>query len=295
MSLFAAIWGVLAAIRAMRTEEDTGRHELVLARPGQPSPDVSLLALAAIGAGRADPLARHVRRARAHPASRGGSAFLALAVVSPVPVFVGVGALASQIAPNRRLALAISFGVLAVAFAAARGRRHRHQRRLAALGDSARLGRGVAAVRGCAAGGDPAPAADRALLLLALAMPIALRRDIGAGLLHTTDAAEPRLLLLSSPTALALRGELGVLVGWFVGLGAFALIAGIISDCFSSGLSSKLRGDIAKLGGGSLLTPSGALSFYFLFFVLVISLFASAQIVAARREEADERLETLFA
>jgi ABC-2 type transport system permease protein len=133
------------------------------------------------------------------------------------------------------------------------------------------------------------------LLLLALAMPIALRRDIGAGLLRTTDAAEPRLFLLSSPTALALRGELGVLVGWFVGLGAFALITGIISDSFASGLSDKLRGDIAKLGGGSLLTPSGALSFYFLFFVLVISLFASAQIAAARREEADERLETVLA
>ena len=33
MSLFAAVWGVLAAVRALRTEEDTGRQELVLAGP----------------------------------------------------------------------------------------------------------------------------------------------------------------------------------------------------------------------------------------------------------------------
>lgn len=43
------------------------------------------------------------------------------------------------------------------------------------------------------------------------------------------------------------------------------------------------------------MTPTGVLAFYFLFFALVISLFAAAQIVAARREEADQRLETLFA
>ena len=47
----------------------------------------------------------------------GGSAYLALTVTSPVPVFVGVGALASQVAPNRRLALGLSLAVPAVAFA----------------------------------------------------------------------------------------------------------------------------------------------------------------------------------
>ena len=50
-----------------------------------------------------------------------------------------------------------------------------------------------------------------------------------------------------------------------------------------------------KLGGGSLTTPAGAIGFYFLLFVLVISLFACSQVAAARREEGDERLETLLA
>ncbi len=56
LSIFAAVWGLLAAVRAMRAEEDAGRAELVLAgivaRRG-----VYLSALVAIAAGSADPVA----------------------------------------------------------------------------------------------------------------------------------------------------------------------------------------------------------------------------------------------
>ncbi len=293
LSLFAAVWGLLAAVRAMRTEEDTGRQELVLALPVSRRQAVAS-ALAAIGAGAVILWLATFVGFVATRLPVGGSAYLALAVVSPVPVFVGIGALASQVAPNRRLALGISFGVLAIAFA------------VRVVADTAT---GVGWLRWVTPLGwveELRPFAEArpavlllplltGLLLLALAMPIALRRDIGSGLLRTTDSAESRLFLLSSPTALALRGELGVLAGWFVGLGAFALVTGIISDSFSSGLSSKLRSEIGKLGGGSLLTPSGALSFYFLFFVVVISLFATSQVAATRHEEAEQRLETLLA
>ncbi len=50
-----------------------------------------------------------------------------------------------------------------------------------------------------------------------------------------------------------------------------------------------------KVGGGSITTPTGYVGLLFLFFVLAVSLFACSQIAAARREEADERLETLLA
>jgi ABC-2 type transport system permease protein len=42
----------------------------------------------------------------------GGSAYLALATVSVVPVYVGVGALASQLAPTRRIALELGSAVV---------------------------------------------------------------------------------------------------------------------------------------------------------------------------------------
>jgi polyether ionophore transport system permease protein len=51
----------------------------------------------------------------------------------------------------------------------------------------------------------------------------------------------------------------------------------------------------AKLGSGSITTPTGYLSFIFFFVMLAVSLFACAQIGAARREEAGQQLETLLA
>ena len=77
-------------------------------------------------------------------------------------------------------------------------------------------------------------------------------------------------------------------------VGAFAFIIGVIAGAPSSaGISASLRRELAKLGSGSIMTPSGYIGFVFIFFVLAVSLFACAQIGAARRG-ADERLETLL-
>ena len=134
-----------------------------------------------------------------------------------------------------------------------------------------------------------------AALLLAFAGLIASRRDVGNGLLASRDSSAPRLGLLSSPTALALRSERGSLLGWLAGIGFFAVVFGLLSNTFSSAhLSASLKQQLHRVGGASLITPSGALGFYFLMFVLAIGLFACSQIAALRREEADQRLETLF-
>jgi ABC-2 type transport system permease protein len=110
------------------------------------------------------------------------------------------------------------------------------------------------------------------------------------------DSAPPRRWLLSSPTALALRLELGSIAGWLVGCAAFALIIGIISTSISAaGLSSTVQEQLRKLSSVSIVSPSGYIAFTFLFFVFALSLFACAQIAAARREEIEQRLETLLA
>jgi ABC-2 type transport system permease protein len=133
------------------------------------------------------------------------------------------------------------------------------------------------------------------VLLLGGAGAIALRRDIGSGLIESRDRRLPRLGLLSSPTAQALRLERGSLIGWLVGVGAFAAIVGVLSTTFQGvRLSQSIREELARFGA-DILTPSGILGFYFLFFVLAISLFACAQVVAARHEEAGQQLETLLA
>jgi ABC-2 type transport system permease protein len=294
LAIFAAVWGLLAAVRALRTQEDAGRAELILA--GIAGRRAAYLAsMIAIFAGALVLWVAAFAGSLIAGLPAGGSAYLALAVTSVVPVFVGVGALTSQLAPTRRVALELGGAVVGVSFL------------LRVIADTSR---GVGWLRWATplgwaeelrpfTGAHPVvlllPLAA-SILLLVLAGRIALRRDVGSGLLATNDSAAPRPGLLSSPTAQALRGERGSLLVWLCSVGAFAFILGVISKSISSaGIPSGLRRELAKLGSGSILTPKGYLGFTFIFFVLAVSLFTCGQIAAARHEEADQRLETLFA
>jgi ABC-2 type transport system permease protein len=294
LSIVAAMWGLLAAVRALRVEEDAGREELVLAGVVSRR-DAYLAALAAITAGAvALWLAIFIGLAGAQ-LSVGGSAYLALATVSVVPVFVGVGALASQLAPTRRLALELSSAVLTVVLL------------LRVIADTSS---GLDWLRWATplgwaeelrpfTGSQPVvlilPLATTALLLGTAGL-ISVRRDVGSGLMAVRDSAAPRLRLLSSPTALALRDERGSNACWLLGTGFFALIIGLISTSVSSaGISGNLQRQLQKLGAVSITKPSGYIGLSFLFFVLAVSLFSCSQIAAARHEESEERLETLFA
>lgn len=292
--IVAAAWGLLAAVRALRAEEEAGRVELVLA--GLVSRrDAYLAALAALAGGLVLlwlALFAGLALGRLAP---GGSAYLALASVTPAAVFMGVGALASQLAPTRRLATELSAAVLGVALVL----------RVVADTSPSLSWLRWATPLGWAEELRPF-AGPRPLLLLAplgttvallvLAGALAMRRDVGAGLLAASDSGPPRLRLLGSPTALALRGERASLVAWLAGTGLFAFVVGVLSTSFThENISADLRRQLAKVGGASLLTPAGALGFYFLFFVLAASLFACAQLTATRHEEAEGRLETTFA
>jgi ABC-2 type transport system permease protein len=293
-AILAAVWGLLAAIRALRAEEDSGRQELVLS--GIVSRRAAYVAaLAAVAAGAVLLWLALFVGLVAGKLEAGGSAYLALAVVSNVAVFAGVGALASQVAATRRVALELAAAVLALAYAlrvvADTSSSFGWARWLTPLGWSEEL-RPFA---------DPRPAvlvlpvATTAALLL-VSGAIALRRDVGSGLIQGRDRAEPRTYLLSSPTAFALRSELGTLAAWIGGTAVFALLIGLLSTSFTNeNIPESLREQVEKLGGASITTPAGALGFYFLLFVLAISLFACSQVAAMRRDEAEQELETLFA
>jgi ABC-2 type transport system permease protein len=293
LSIFAAVWGLLAAVKAMRAEEDAGRQELVLV--GALGRGAAFAAsLAAIGAGAALLWLALLAGLLAGGLPAGPSAYLALAVVSPALVFAGLGALASQLADSRRLAIELGMAVLAAVLVA----------RIVADTSSGLEWLRWATPLGWAeelrpfAGPQPAVLAApllSAAALLGIAAALSLRRDVGNGLLRGRERSAPRLGLLSSPTALALRGERGSLIGWFGGVAFYAVIVGLLADTFSTAnLSRSLREELRRVGA-SIVTPSGALGFYFLFFVLIFSLFACAQIAAARHEESEQRLETLIA
>ena len=293
LAIFAAIWGLLASVRALRTEEDAGRFELVLAGIASRR-NVYLAVMGAIAAGASALWLAEFAGLALGGLAVGGSAYLALATVCVVPVFAGVGAVASQLAPTRRVAIELGGAVVAVSFG------------LRVVADTSG---GLAWLRwttplGWAEELRPFTGARPAVLLLSLGAAAALlsiaawisaRRDIGSGVFAVHDRRRPRLRFLSSTTAQTLRGERGSLAVWLCTTGAFAFIVGVISESISSaGISGQLRRELAKLGSDSVVTPKGYLGLAFIFFVLAVSLFAVSQIAAARHEEADGQLETLL-
>jgi ABC-2 type transport system permease protein len=294
LAILAAVFGLLAAVRAFRTEEEAGRMELVLAAVlGRRA--VYFAALLAIAAGTLLLWLAELGGFIAGGLPVAGSAYLALATVSVVPVCVGVGAIVSQLAPTRRVALELGGALVGLLFV------------LRVIADTAA---GAGWLRWATPLGwaeelrpfsDPQPlvlvlAVVTSALALTIAVRIAVRRDVGSGLVSVRDTAEPRLRLLRTPLGQALRSERGSVLVWLLSVGAFAFILGTISTSISSaGVSKRIEQQIAKLGSGSILTPAGYVSFVFIFFVLAVSLFCCAQIAAARREEGEERLETLLA
>jgi polyether ionophore transport system permease protein len=294
LTVLASVFGVLAAVRALRTEEESGRAELVLAT-GASRRDAYTGSLTAIAGGAVLLWAASWIGSLLGGLPAGGAAYLALAIVSVIPVFVGVGAVASQIAPTRRIALELGGAAVALAFV------------LRVIADTSN---GLAWLRwltplGWAEELRPFTGAQplvlvlplaAATVLLVLAGRVAGTRDVGTGLLSSNDTSRARLGLLSSPTALTLREDRGSLLTWLIGAGALALIIGVISNSVSSaGISKQLQQEFAKLGTGSVVTPKGYLGFSFTFFVLVLSLFTCSQVSAARHEESSGRLETLLA
>jgi polyether ionophore transport system permease protein len=293
LAIVAAVFGLLASVRALRGEEEAGRAELTLA--GIVSRRTAYLcALAAIGVATLVLWAAEFAGFAFGQLPIAGSAYLALATVSVIPVFAGIGAVASQLASTRRIALEIGGGAIALFFllrviadtVAAAG----WLRWLTPLGWAEEM-RPFA---------SPQPIvlllpAAATVLLLVLAERLGAARDIGSGLLPERGGGTS-LRLLSSPAAQALRSQRDSLIAWAASFGVFAFILGVVSSSVaSSGIPPGVDKQIAKLGAGSITSASGYLALIFFFYVLGICLFVCAQLGSARREEAGQQLETLLA
>jgi ABC-2 type transport system permease protein len=294
LAIFAAAWGVLAAVRSMRAEEDSGHEELVLSQPVGRRISFAASILAGV-AGAAILWAAVWLGLVAAGLAVGESALLALGLASLGLVSLGVGAVVSQLAATRRLALELGAGVLGLAFVL---------RVVADTASSLDWVRWLTPL-GWAEELRPFSGSRPAVLLLLLgaaavligaARWIAMRRDVGVGFVQAPDTKEPDPTLLSSPTAQALRDERGRLVAWLIAGGFFAVVIGLLADSVSStSVSESLNQQLEKLGVSSVTTATGYIAFSFLIFILMVSLFTASQIAAARHEEADQRLETLLA
>ena len=293
LTVFAAFFGLLIAARAFAGEEESGRFELVSTgaltrRSAFVARAAALLAVLATV---------WVATWVGFVAGRlpgGDSAYLALAVVAVGVVYAAAGSLASQLVVSRRGALELGGLVLGVDFllrvvADTTSSQWLHWAAPLGWAEEARPF------------ADPNPyalvlPAAAALLLASLALALARRRDVGRGLLRSDGGARrPRTALLGSPTQLALRSEAAATAVWSIAVGAFGVVVGTISNSIASGLSPSLRQRLAELGQANVATPRGYIGLSFLFFTLAAALYCCSQVASARHEEAEGRLETLFA
>jgi ABC-2 type transport system permease protein len=293
LAIAAAVFGLLASVRALRGEEDAGRAELTLAGIVSRR-TLYLSAMAAVGAATVILWAAEFAGFAAGRLPVAGSAYLALATVSVIAVIAGVGAVASQLAPGRRIALELGGGAVALFFL------------LRVIADTvAGAGwlrwltpLGWAEEMRPFAGPRPVvlllPVAASALLLL-IAARLGATRDLGSGLLPERGGGSG-LALLSSPVVQALRSQRDSLIAWAGSFAVFSFILGVVASSVSSnGIPAGVNRQVARLGVGSITTPAGYLALIFFVYVHGVSLFACAQVGAARREEAGQQLETLLA
>jgi ABC-2 type transport system permease protein len=293
LALAAAAFGLLAAVRALRAEEDSGRGEFLLAGPVTRR-SVSSAAASAIAGGICVLWLAEFLGLLIAGLPVGGSAYLALATTSVALVFVGVGAVTSQLGATRRAALGLASLAAALAFLlrvlADTLPGATWLRWLTPLGWAEQL-RPLTSPRPLVL---LLPAVAAALLAL-VAIRLGARRDIGTGLVATRDRAAPRTTLLRSPMLVALRDQRGVLIVWLGAVVVFMLILGVVSHSLSpADVPANVQDEIDKLGTGSLVTPTGFLAFLFMLVTLALSLFAGGQIGALWQDET-QHLETLLA
>ncbi|GAA3120365.1 ABC-2 type transport system permease protein [Kribbella aluminosa] len=287
---------LLTVIRHTRVEEETGRRELlgatVVGRHAQLAAaltstlgaNVVLAVLLALGMHSQNlPLA--------------GSVAIGIEYAGAGFLFAGVGAVAAQLTASSGTARGIAIGVLGAAYV------------LRAAGDTSAHTNGPLAwlsyISPIGWAQQIHPYAENrwwlglailavTVLLVVVAVNLAVRRDVGAGLLP--DRLGPADGTIGSPLALAWRLHRGLLVAWTAG---FALL-GLLFGGVAKGVGDMMRDDptiqemFRRMGGAAGLIDS-----FLAGVMLLVGLIASAYAVQAtlrmRVEESSGRVEPVLA
>ena len=287
MSIVGAVWGLLAATRLLRGEEDAGRWELVLC--GQTTRrGAAAQALLGLGSGlvvlfmiTALVTVLTGRLSKVH-FGIGESVFFALALVCSAAVFLAVGALTSQLAATRRQAAAYAAYFLGACYA------------LRMVADS---GIGLDGLRWATplgwvellqplTGPDWVPLLPSAALVATLALGtvrLAGSRDVGTSTFPDRPTAPAGTRLLNGPAGLAARLMRPSVVAWAVALAATALIFGRIAKPAGATISgsSSIGTVLSKLGAHGV-GARAYLGVAFLIMAIMLGFIAANQVTAAR-------------
>ena len=295
IQLLVAVWALLTTSRLLRGEEDVERTDLVLAGPVRATHATALPLVVMAAAASLIGVAATVTMLASGTGLR-GSALLGLGLAGVTATFAAVAAVTSQLVDVRRRAAALAAGALGVAYV------------LRMVGNSTdarswmRWTTPLGWMDELKPYGDPdlralLPILIVPVLLAALAMTLRARRDVGGALLATDAGRKPRLRLLGSPTAFAWRSNRAVLLGWILGLGAYAAVMGALISTMIDWLAQdqSYQKIMADLGLDQAMTTQGFLAVLGVMLGVAVALQVAWRMGAARAEEEAGRAEAILA
>ncbi len=294
LAIIVACWALLTATRLTRGEEDSGRAELVLARPVTSrqalGAHLAALAVAAAGVAVAAGLPFVVLGEPVAGAVLWGTGLGALCAVA-----AALGTLVAQLVEPRRRAVAAGLGLLAAAFVLRIVANSADRRswllpfapfgwleRLRAFSDNdwAWLAAPLVAV----------------LLLVGAALALCAHRDSGAALLRTTAARRSRFRLLGTAAGFGWRSSTGTLLGWTATLAVVSFAFGLMTDALVDFINqdAAYREMLESMGMDMSVPAVGYLSYIAVFLALPFAAFLGWRLGAFRQEEAEGRLDNLL-
>ncbi|MDG4752660.1 hypothetical protein O7630_17090 [Micromonospora sp. WMMD718] len=295
LAVLLSVWGTLVTTRVTRGEEEAGRSDLLLAgrlsRPALLGRHLAVLTAAMLLTG----ITLAVALTAVGTPAR-GAVVHAAGLASAGLVAVAAAALAAQVFPTRSGATGATLAVLGVGLMARM------------------VGDGVTALdwlRWLPPYGPLAllrpyrddrwtPLVVLALTTIALAvaaLALAGRRDTRDGLISPATGRPPRLRLLGSVDAFAIRRMLRPLAGWSAGLGAYFLLIGMLAESLTGFLADNPRfADLAAQAGfAGLGTVRGYAATLFALLAVPVGAFTAVRLAALAAAETGERLTLLLA
>jgi ABC-2 type transport system permease protein len=298
LTIVGAVWGLLISTRLLRGEEDSGRWELLLAgrttRKGATTQTLQGLFLG-VGALWAvtSVLIVIVGLDSKVDFRAGPSLYFALGLVSSAAVFVAVGSLTSQLAQTRRQAATYAGWVLGISYA------------LRMVTDAGAGLHGLIWVSplGWAEQLQPMTSPQPFALLpmavftgaaVLVAVHLSGSRDLGGAMLGGRRQTESHLRPLTGHFGLTIRLERPTVMTWTLAIAATGFVMGLVAKAAGATISgSSVHTVFSRLGVRGEGTRA-YLGVAFLTIAILVALLGSAQIVAARSEEAEGHLDHLL-
>jgi ABC-2 type transport system permease protein len=294
MAVFFALMSVLLFIRHTRTEEEAGRSELirssVLGRHAQMTAAVVVVGATNLVAGLLTALA--VGSTDVEGVTMQGAFLYGFGLAFVGLAFVGVAAVTAQITEYGRGASGMALAVLGFAYVA---------RAVGDVGDNV-----LSWLSPLYWGFSTRSFADDQrwwpllllvalfVVLVALAVSLSTRRDVGAGLRPARLGSPTASDALSTPLGLAVRLQRASLIGWGVGLFVFGIAYGSVLDGAEEMFDqiTALEDMIPDIEGAGLVESWVANLMSFL--AMIVSVYAILAVLRLRAEETGRRAEPVL-